>query len=141
MDSQGLQQQMASTRSINKWSMILSIATVVLVVLFYSTIIPAAAIAEYNNSAPSAALAGLGWFGILSLLLAFVAGIANFVVKIIAAVKNNNYAIKEVYRKSGQGDAAGILSILAVFFLGLIFSIIIFVQTKNVLQQEVEIED
>jgi uncharacterized Tic20 family protein len=133
MDSNNVQ-QMQSTRKINLWSMILSIASWVALVLFY-VVVGGAALATSTSDTYGAG-AGVGIAAVLMWLLMFGISIANLVVKIIAAVKNNNAAIKQVYLQNGSGTSAGVLSILAIFFLGLIFSIIVFVQTKDVLNKE-----
>jgi hypothetical protein len=144
MDTTVLQSKMRATRNLNLASLILAAVEwglgLLFIILSVAAVAQAAANApsyadEYSAaSSPTAGLliaAGLLWWVVV------LVGLASFVVRIIAAVYNNNQMIKDVYVKQNKGTSAPVLAILAIFFVDLVFAIIIWVQTKDVLKAAV----
>jgi hypothetical protein len=138
-----------STDKINLWVMILNIVGIIAGIAFLAiisgTVVSAlggwdAIMKAYQNGTDITSnisnndALGITISYLIGLLIFSAIGIATLVLKIIAAVKNNNSEIKNLYRNKNI-NAAAILSILQIFFLGLIFSIIIYATTHKALTQ------
>ncbi|MDR2660566.1 MAG: hypothetical protein LBC17_00735 [Lactobacillaceae bacterium] len=138
-----------TVNKINAWNMILSIATTIFSVIFFVVFVILTLKYSDLDDASSAVISnskiengGLVILMLFFFLLLIALAIASFVLSIISAVQNNNFEIKQAYRNAKQGTVVPVLSILQIFFLRTVFSIVVYLSAKKVLtSNDIDFED